>query len=546
MQILDIQAIGGASYHENGTTSFARLQKGRFVAESEGIVNVLYATGPKAGDNKVIVDSNNGIIGKAYATQTETANIYNGDKQDGQTGNVVLEKYDGVITSDVVTAMNSTSIVEELNKQGSSTVKTTIEEAVANSSFRGDGSSASPYLISNVNELEMLRQKVAAGNEYTGKYFKLTKNIDMSSIPNWLGIGTGGGSSQYCFEGIFDGNGKTISHLRANNNTSEGFGLFSYIRNAAIKNFTISDAQIVSTKKIGIAIGISFGNVDIEDITVESNCSITGSSSTIGGVVGNIAVSKNSDDSKQADGSSFTVKNLTNRATVTCSATSQSVTQRVGGIIGNIQNIDKAQASLLTLELNNLKNEGVVTCNYSGGIVGGVQSSFAVQRASYSDDLKYRVMKFVNCTNTYSGVKGEIIGYEDGAAHYYEFNKCKVSSDLQHYVDAWNGKLIYCRTENNQYTSHIFFIDNGVNKHTYYIAMNAASGTSYYSNITDTLTTSKAQFEAFTNNHVSVANYDTLNQTFTNPHNSIHPFETTEGLFTGSQYSPYVVIEVVN
>ena len=557
VEVLDVQAIDAIhSYHENGTAGFARLKQGHFVVESEGIINVLYATGLKT---EVVVDNNNGIIGKAYATVTETANIYNEVAQEGQSGNVTLEKYDSVITEAVVTAMDSESIVEVLASEGTSNIKTTIKTAVESSSFRGEGTSANPYLISNINELEILRQRVADGNEYTGKHFKLTRNIDMSSISNWLGIGTGGGSSQYCFEGVFDGDGKTISGLRANNSTSEGFGLFSYIRNATIKNFTISDAQIVSTKKIGIAVGMAFGNVDIENITIESNCSITGTS-TIGGVVGNIALSNSADDYKKANCYTFTVKNLTNKATVTCSATSQSVTQRVGGVIGNIQKIDDSPATLLDIELKNLTNEGAVSCDYSGGIVGGVQSGFNLSRASYSDDFKYRVMKFVECTNKYAGVKGEIIGYLDGAPKNFEFKKCKVSSDLNNYVNAWNGKLIYCRTENGQYTPSFMFVDNGTIKHTYLIVMNLSSGTTYYNDISNTLTTSRTQFEAYLNNHVQANNeaktsYGTINQSFENPHGLIHPFETTEGLFSESTpggnpndlaYTPYVVIEVEN
>ena len=46
-----------------------------------------------------------------------------------------LEKYDAVITESVITAMNSTSIVEELNKTETSTVKETIETAVETSYF---------------------------------------------------------------------------------------------------------------------------------------------------------------------------------------------------------------------------------------------------------------------------------------------------------------------------------------------------------------------------------------------------------------------------
>ena len=375
----------------------------------------------------------------------------------------------------------------------------------------------------------------------------------MSSIGNWQGIGTGGGSGQYCFEGVFDGNNFEIQNLTANNSTSEGFGLFSYIRNATIKNLTIRRANIVSTKKIGILVGMSFGNIDIENITIDEYSSISGST-TIGGVIGNIALSNSGDDHKKAMCTSVVIEHLINKGSVTCTASSQSATQRVGGIIGNIQKIDDSPTSLLTIELESLVNEGKVDCDYSGGIIGGVQSSLDLSRASYEDNLQRRVLKLTECTNKYSGVMGEMIGYLDGAAKYIEFNKCKMSSS-NNYVTEWDGKLIYCRTENNSYTVNLFYIKTETTNKTYLIAMNKQSGTTYYNSITSTLSTSQEQFGLFANNHLNVANYNTTNSSFNNYHGSISVIDDVEGLFVEHEeggysndlcYVPYVVIEVVS
>ena len=55
--------------------------------------------------------------------------------------------------------------------------------AQTESSFSGgDGTEASPYQISTVADLQQLATDINSGIPYTNKFFKLTKNLDLSSV----------------------------------------------------------------------------------------------------------------------------------------------------------------------------------------------------------------------------------------------------------------------------------------------------------------------------------------------------------------------------
>ena len=97
-------------------------------------------------------------------------------------------------------------------------------------SWEGEGTVDSPYLIKSAADLQRLEQKVNEGDDCENLHFKLTNNIDMSticsvSLGDWNSIG----SINNYFEGDFDGDGYTINHLysRAGNSTYKG--LFGYI-----------------------------------------------------------------------------------------------------------------------------------------------------------------------------------------------------------------------------------------------------------------------------------------------------------------------------
>src|SRR5574344_325461 len=59
----------------------------------------------------------------------------------------------------------------------------------ATDDWGGSGTEADPYTISSAGGLKKLSDNVIGGTNYSGKYFKLTSNIDLSGYSNWQPIG---------------------------------------------------------------------------------------------------------------------------------------------------------------------------------------------------------------------------------------------------------------------------------------------------------------------------------------------------------------------
>ena len=112
------------------------------------------------------------------------------------------------------------------------------DDTVASSSLLGDGTEESPYLISSVGDLLCLGANYTSST-YTGKYFRLTKHLDLNN-KNWTPISN--------FYGNLDGDGYSILNLNIvmNDNSSNvwNVGLFGIITNATIKNLIIRDISI--------------------------------------------------------------------------------------------------------------------------------------------------------------------------------------------------------------------------------------------------------------------------------------------------------------
>ena len=122
----------------------------------------------------------------------------------------------------------------------------------------GEGTEASPYIIKTADDLIKVSQSVNSGNTYAGMYFKIDSSVGAEGItlPNdWTPIGCLKGSAKeyggqldndrlrsieqtYTFNGIFDGNDKTI------NVAENGLPLFGSISGAEIKNLNIYGSKI--------------------------------------------------------------------------------------------------------------------------------------------------------------------------------------------------------------------------------------------------------------------------------------------------------------
>lgn len=104
--------------------------------------------------------------------------------------------------------------------------------------------------IGTVEQLKAFRDAVNAGNQYTYNKMLLTADLDLSGEADWLPIGNLTSYPGQSFDGVFDGNGHSISKLTT---TGDGVaehcvaGLFGSVVNGTIKNLTVKNVNISST-----------------------------------------------------------------------------------------------------------------------------------------------------------------------------------------------------------------------------------------------------------------------------------------------------------
>ena len=162
----------------------------------------------------------------------------------------------------------------------------------ADSYESGDGSKDKPYLISNDMQLAKLAHDVNNGVSFSGKYFKLTKDIDLSKAL-WTPIGVTNPSTKRFFNGKFDGDGHTISNMHIvwtyDSGTEISLGLFSRLSGAAanetafatVTNLTVNNARIekkaghtpkvTGTIKIGVLAADLTQNAEISNIIIRNS-----------------------------------------------------------------------------------------------------------------------------------------------------------------------------------------------------------------------------------------------------------------------------------
>ncbi len=205
------------------------------------------------------------------------------------------------ITLDAATSRSESNIVRSLtipnaptrrnyrtNIYGSlltSTSKWTVDiEAIYEGSFNvwngdvkepvKDSADENLYTVNSPAELAGLAKMVNSGNDFKGKTVMLMVDCDLNNR-QWTPIGT----NEHPFNGVFDGNGKTVSNLYIKlGGTSIPAGLFGKINDnsAQIKNFTIDGAEIntlaasPANYSVGAALGWTYTAKPVEGITVRN------------------------------------------------------------------------------------------------------------------------------------------------------------------------------------------------------------------------------------------------------------------------------------
>lgn len=236
--------------------------------------------------------------------------------------------------------------------------------AVVPKVFQGDGTEASPYLISNVADFKKLHNAIAENAQpHEGDYFRMTGDVDFTNAAadGFQGVGYGYVPAYY-FGGTFDAAGHSITNFKLNGlecdpdgkalNTSKYYtGFFNAIGpKGVVKNLTIaSNCDFKGYYCQGSVAGFSYGRIE--------NCINHAPVSSVydycGGIVG-------------YTDETGVVSSCYNDAVIT------SGHQYVGGIVGG--HVGKAilcqnDGDVLAYQINPLFNDGIQ--GYAGGITGG-------------------------------------------------------------------------------------------------------------------------------------------------------------------------------
>lgn len=100
----------------------------------------------------------------------------------------------------------------------------------ASASFTGEGTLESPYLIESGADLKLIANSISSTEKFEGKYFKMTKSIDLGNHAITIGA-----SSTNGFNGTFDGNNCAITGLNSSNAL-----FYSLLAKATVKNLSLS------------------------------------------------------------------------------------------------------------------------------------------------------------------------------------------------------------------------------------------------------------------------------------------------------------------
>ena len=330
----------GTMYYRIGTSGEWKTSISELTATNAGGYTVQYYAGSNSYSDASSTHSTTVSIGKSVnsGVTVSCADIVEGNALNPQLGGTNLST--GAVTYKYCTTQNGTYTATAPTTAGTYYVKATVaadgncnEFTTAYASFKivGDwalhnsgDSEADAYVISTTDELDLLAQRVNAGNAYSGKYFRLGANITYSHDSEWNNTTstennyTPIGKKGATFKGHFDGKGFTVSGIRISS-SSDYNGLFGYLYDGAtVKNVILSDARIMSGSYSG---GIA-GDCNISTITncwVKSNVCI-GRYSYVGGIAGNL----------------YGGAIIGCRSEATLIAASGSGRQRYGGIAGSL------------------------------------------------------------------------------------------------------------------------------------------------------------------------------------------------------------------
>ncbi len=308
--------------------------------------------------------------------------------------------------------------------------------------FSGGGTQNDPYLIQSAQDLAALSALSwsKSGGYGSGVYYKQTVNIDLSA-GEWIGICDSNGTISgwvntddvtYGFDGVYDGNGKTVKMTETRDNNFGG--LFWAIKNGTVKNLVLEGNITAGSYSGALAARIS-GSAKISDITNRINLSIhenSGDTNSTIGLIGFVAQGV-----KEVE-----ISNCVNEGNVT------GISRGVGGIVGRL-------LGNTSVTITNCVNKGVISasgkqlvdndgktyiCAYVGGIVGYIPSTANCTISGCVGNSENGSVKVTASGNAITATS-DIGGYASNATGTVDYHAgLIVGLNLGNLTSVWDGK----------------------------------------------------------------------------------------------------------
>ena len=222
------------------------------------------------------------------------------------------------------------------------------------------------WLAAAVNGTLEDSTRAVAANDFTGKTFILTKDIDLGGH-EWTPIGDG----NHIFKGTFDGQSHTIKNLVITGYNSN-VGLFGVTHNGELKNFTVENAKVSGRLNVGVVAGQPYTS-KYTNITVQGHVEVNGMA-YVGGVGGKNAYADWSYITVNADDTSYVKANSVENGTA--------YRTYVGGVCG----FNGEGGHTFSNITSNIDVEGS-TCDV-GGLFGIAHYGNKFEKCSCSGDVK--------------------------------------------------------------------------------------------------------------------------------------------------------------
>lgn len=258
--------------------------------------------------------------------------------------------------------------------------------------LNGKGSENDPYLIENLEDLQNVRNIIAA-NSFT--YFKMTSDIDMSGVKDWTPINP----VNEPFGIMFDGNNHKITGFTCSVGTwASLFGvLHGTVKNLTLVNPVISTTSASTCGTVAAWVGNNNGSLQghLENVHVINGKVSNSNSTQIGGLTG-----------KAGEG---TFVNCSYDGIVERTGTSASDYVPAGGILGE---------AVMGVSITGCRTSGTLTTasgRSCGGILGKTTIQVNIKDCSSTMDINAR-----------DDVAGGIVGYYGNG----EISNCHVESDI--------------------------------------------------------------------------------------------------------------------